>query len=90
LRVTDSGYGLEPAARQHLFEPFFTTKRSKGAGLGLSTVYGVVRQSGGNVLVHSIPSGGTEVRVYLPRHAAEAEAAEKQARGLYLVRGAGR
>jgi two-component system cell cycle sensor histidine kinase/response regulator CckA len=90
LTVTDSGAGLEPAARQHLFEPFFTTKRAKGAGLGLSTVYGFVRQSGGNVLVHSIPSGGTSVRIYLPRSTAEAESVENTARGLYLVRGAGR
>jgi len=88
LEVTDSGTGLEPAAREHLFEPFFSTKRTKGAGLGLSTVYGVVRQSGGNVLVHSTASGGTAVRIYLPRHTAEAESAV--ARGLYLVRGAGR
>ncbi|MBS1824957.1 MAG: PAS domain S-box protein [Acidobacteria bacterium] len=90
LTISDSGYGLEPAARQHLFEPFFSTKRSKGAGLGLSTVYGFVRQSGGNVLVHSIPSGGTSVRIYLPRQTAEVDAGEKAARGLYLVRGAGR
>ncbi|MBL8178683.1 MAG: PAS domain S-box protein [Bryobacterales bacterium] len=89
LAVTDTGSGLAPAAREHLFEPFFSTKRSKGAGLGLSTVYGVVRQSGGNVLIHSVPAGGTAVRIYLPRFAAEAESAEKAARGLYLVRGAG-
>ncbi len=89
LTVTDSGLGLDAAARQHLFEPFFTTKRVKGAGLGLSAVYGFVRQSGGNVVVHSVPSGGTLVRIYLPRHTAAAET-EKIARGLHLVRGAGR
>jgi signal transduction histidine kinase len=90
LTVTDTGSGLAPLARQHLFEPYFTTKRAKGAGLGLSTVYGFVRQSGGNVVVHSTPSGGTAVRIYLPRYTAEAEAVERAARGLYLVRGAGR
>lgn len=90
LNVCDTGTGLEPAARQHLFEPFFTTKRAKGAGLGLSTVYGFVRQSGGNTIVHSMPTGGTSVRVYLPRHMAAAESAEKSPAGLYLVRGAGR
>ncbi|MCC6389478.1 MAG: PAS domain S-box protein [Bryobacterales bacterium] len=87
LTVSDTGRGMDPDTRQHMFEPFFTTKRSgKGMGLGLSTVYGVVRQLGGNVVVQSIPGSGTSVRLYLPA-VAEAEEPEP-ARGLFLVRGA--
>lgn len=87
--VNDSGTGIDPAIRQHLFQPFATTKRAgKGIGLGLSTVYGVVKQSGGNVVVQSIPGSGTSVRVFLPRHT-EGELPERTAKGLFLVRGAG-
>jgi two-component system cell cycle sensor histidine kinase/response regulator CckA len=89
LSVSDTGIGIDPSVRQHLFEPFSTTKRAgKGLGLGLSTVYGVVRQSGGNVVVQSIPGSGTSVRVFFPRHA-EGDQPEKAAKGLFLVRGAG-
>jgi len=89
LSVTDTGTGIDPAIRQHLFQPFTTTKRAgKGLGLGLSTVYGVVKQSGGNVVVQSFPGNGTSVRIFLPRYTA-GELPEKSAKGLFLVRGAG-
>jgi signal transduction histidine kinase len=66
LEVKDDGSGLSPEARTHLFEPFFTTKAS-GTGLGLSTVYGVIHQSGGSIQIESAPEDGTTVCIYLPR-----------------------
>jgi CheY-like chemotaxis protein len=65
--VTDDGVGISPEARAHLFEPFFTTKpQGKGTGLGLPFVYGLVRQSGGFIVVDNPPRGGTAVTLHFP------------------------
>jgi PAS domain S-box-containing protein len=68
LTVTDTGVGMPPEVLERAFEPFFTTKKfGEGSGLGLSMVYGFVRQSGGTITMDSQPGRGTVVRLYLPR-----------------------
>lgn len=90
LAVSDTGAGMNAETVSRIFEPFFTTKdQDKGTGLGLATVYGIVKQNGGFIKVYTEPGRGTTFRIYIPRMAGETVGAEAERDGNRMLAGSG-
>jgi CheY-like chemotaxis protein len=88
LSVADTGCGMDQETLAHIFEPFFTTKeQDKGTGLGLATIYGIIKQNNGYIAVDSEPGQGTTCRLYLPRFQAETEVVQSQTATVQLPSG---
>ncbi len=88
LAVSDTGTGMDHETRRHVFEPFFTTKApGKGTGLGLATIYGIVRQAGGHIWLYSEPGQGSAFKLYFPRAGASATVTEVPLAGARHRRG---